>query len=294
MHYDWLEDFLALSECGGFSRAAEKRHLTQPTFSRRIRALEEWLGTTLVERGTHTVRLTAAGTHFRGVAEDTLRRLKLGVVETRAVADAASDTLRFAATHVLSMTFFPSWLRAVERSSPLATAVELIADTMEACEQKMIAGRVQFLLCHDHPSTPTRFGRDFRSVRIGQDVLLPVVAPGRFEGTASSDIPRLGFTEESGMGRILSSAWGASHSPPAIRPIFTSHLASVLTAMAREGRGIAWTAYSLVADDLQSGALVRADIAEGDVPIDIVLWRPHARQSPAAERLWLRIGANDE
>jgi hypothetical protein len=29
---------------GNFSRAAEERHMTQPAFSRRIRALEEWLG----------------------------------------------------------------------------------------------------------------------------------------------------------------------------------------------------------------------------------------------------------
>jgi DNA-binding transcriptional LysR family regulator len=34
----WLEDFLALIDCGAFSRAAEQRSITQPAFSRRIRA----------------------------------------------------------------------------------------------------------------------------------------------------------------------------------------------------------------------------------------------------------------
>lgn len=294
MHYDWLEDFLALIECGGFSRAAEQRHLTQPTFSRRIRALEEWIGSPLVDRGTHRVRLTPAGEHFRGVAEDSLRRLRLGLAETRAAADAASDTLRFAATHVLSLTFFPPWLRGLERNSPLAAGVELIADTMAACEQKMVAGRVQFLLCHNHPSAPARLGPEFRSVRVGEDVLLPVIAPGAFAGAGGSAIPRLGFTEESGMGRILASARAAAGAAPPIRPVFTSHLASVLTAMARDGRGLAWTTRSLVADDLQTGVLVRADTPEPDVPIDIVLWRPHARQSRAAERLWARIDTRHE
>jgi DNA-binding transcriptional LysR family regulator len=32
---------------GNFSRAADERHMTQPAFSRRVRALEEWLGVDL-------------------------------------------------------------------------------------------------------------------------------------------------------------------------------------------------------------------------------------------------------
>src|SRR6476469_5315224 len=99
MDSDWLEDFLALIACGGFSRAAERRRLSQPTFSRRIRALEDRIGSPLVDRSTHTMRLTPAGEHFRIVAEDTLRRLELGLAETRAIAAAASDSLRFASTH---------------------------------------------------------------------------------------------------------------------------------------------------------------------------------------------------
>ncbi len=86
------------------------------------------------------------------------------------------------------------------------------------------------------------------------------------------------------MGRILTAAWAAEGRARPSRPIFASHLASVLTAMARDDRGIAWTALSLVEDDLDAGRLVRAGTAEHDVPIEIRLWRPKARQAPAAER----------
>jgi len=48
----WLEDFIKLADEGNFSRAAEARNLTQPAFSRRIRALEDWVGATLVDRDT--------------------------------------------------------------------------------------------------------------------------------------------------------------------------------------------------------------------------------------------------
>jgi Bacterial regulatory helix-turn-helix protein, lysR family len=44
MNLSWLDDFLTLAAIGNFSRAADERHMTQPAFSRRIMALEEWRG----------------------------------------------------------------------------------------------------------------------------------------------------------------------------------------------------------------------------------------------------------
>lgn len=289
MEFAWLEDFLALVECGGFSRAAEKRGLSQPSLSRRMRSLEEWVGAVLIDRSTHTLRLTAAGERFQLLAEETLRRLHLGREEVRDTARTASETLRFASTHVLSLTFFAPWLRQLEARQPLSATIELTADNMVACERMMIEGRVQFLLCHHHEAAPTRFGSDFRSVQLGEDSLIPVMAPGAFAKNDIAAAPQLSFTAESGMGRILAAAWAGSGRPPPSQPAFASHLASVLTAMARDRRGIAWTARSLVAEDLRNGVLEHAGTAADDVPMEIRLWRPRARQSPAAEALWQRI-----
>ncbi|MET9352921.1 LysR family transcriptional regulator [Streptomyces sp. NPDC006617] len=44
MDIGWLESFLALVEHGSSARAAEAQHVSQPAFSRRIRALEIWFG----------------------------------------------------------------------------------------------------------------------------------------------------------------------------------------------------------------------------------------------------------
>jgi len=46
----WLEDFVTLASTRSFSAAAQKRFVTQPAFSRRIRSLEAALGLTLVNR----------------------------------------------------------------------------------------------------------------------------------------------------------------------------------------------------------------------------------------------------
>jgi LysR family transcriptional regulator, hypochlorite-specific transcription factor HypT len=57
----------------------------------------------------------------------------------------------------------------------------------------------------------------------------------------------------------------------------------VIAAMARDGRGM-----SLVAEDIAAGRLARVGNVAADVPMGIRLFRPKARQSPAAETLWER------
>ena len=61
MNLLWLEDFLALTTTGNFSRAAAERNVTQPAFGRRIKALEEWLGVELFDRSSQPVRMTSTG-----------------------------------------------------------------------------------------------------------------------------------------------------------------------------------------------------------------------------------------
>ncbi|MFL7905867.1 LysR family transcriptional regulator, partial [Azospirillum argentinense] len=177
MELNWLEDFLALAECGNFSRAAEGRNLTQPAFSRRIRALEDWTGTPLFDRSTQPVGLTEAGRRFRPFADETVRRLLQGREEARLAGGAAATALRFAATHALSLTFFPAWLSRLEGQVRLG-AIHLLSDSMQACEQVMMQGQAQFLLCHAHAAAPSRLEAGaFRSAVVGSDRLVPVCAP---------------------------------------------------------------------------------------------------------------------
>jgi len=301
MELDWLEDFLALVEHQHFGRAAEARNVSQPAFSRRIRLLENWLGAPLFNRDTHRVALTPAGEQWRPAAEDLLRRLYLGREQTRSVAEGFVSTLRFASTHALSVTFFPRWLEEIEAEEPLGSTVSLVTDNMAGCERMMLQGQAHFLLCHHHPSTPVSFKPNyFVSVDVGQDTLVPVSAPAlddaaqpRFAlpGQQGAPTPYLAFTEVSGMGRILASAHALEGSSMWLSPVFSSHVATVLVAMARAGRGLAWLPLSLIAQDLERGVLVRAGGPQWDVPIDIRLYRARARQNAAAETFWARLKA---
>jgi DNA-binding transcriptional LysR family regulator len=304
MELDWLEDFLALAEHQHFGRAAEARNVSQPAFSRRIRLLETWLCAPLFNRDTHRVALTPAGEQWRPNAEDLLRRLYLGREQTRAIAEGATTTLRFASTHALSVTFFPRWLEEIEAEQALDSTVSLVTDNMAGCERMMMQGQAQFLLCHHHPSTPVSFKPNyFVSVSLGTDTLVPVSAPAlddptrpRFAlpGDIGAPAPYLAFSEVSGMGRILAFTHALQGPSMWLAPTFTAHVATVLAEMARAGRGLTWMPMSLIARDLEDGVLVRAGDAQFDVEIDIRLYRPRARQTVAAEAFWALLKARAE
>jgi DNA-binding transcriptional LysR family regulator len=284
----WLEDFLALCDSGNFTRAADRQHLTQPALSRRIRMLEEWIGVGLFDRSTQPIRLTEAGRRFRPVAEEILSRLIVARAEAQAMKAGAIASLRFAATHVLSLTFFPTWLRGVEAHLQIGP-IHLVSDTLQACEELMLHQRMQFLLCHHHPAVPSRLDpREFQSTCVGVDTLIPVAAEEKVSSgpNSTSALPLLVYSAESGLGRIVR----AFSQPKALEEHsdakFTSHLAVVLKAMMLEGRGIAWLPRSLIDDELRDGRVIGVGSTESHIPVEIHLFRRRVKESPAAEALW--------
>ncbi len=283
MELAWLQDFLMLCSSGNFSRAAEQRHVTQPAFSRRIRSLEEWMGVQLFDRTTHPACLTAAGQWFKPVAEEMVRRTLVAREEVQAIAAGSFATVTFSATHALSLTFFPQWLRNFESALPNLKIgpIRLVSDTLHGCEELMLQGSAHFLLAHYHPAVGNRLDTaEFLSMPIGADVLLPVAA--RSQSVQSpKPAPSLAYSQESGLGQIVRKLHGSQSEA---RPVFTSHLAVVLKAMAIEGRGTAWLPKSLIGAELKEGTLI--EVSTEQIPIEIRLFSRRTVDHSGAESFW--------
>ena len=292
MNVSWLDDFLVLATTGNFSRAADERHMTQPAFGRRVRALEEWIGAELFDRSSQPVRLTEAGQWFHGVAEDLLTQMARIPGEARAVAEANSKSLRFAATHALSFTFMPGWLRSFEAHT-MAGTIQLESDVQLRCEALMEQRKVQFLICHAHPQASGWLqAQGYPSVKIGSDVLVPVTAldanhqPVHNLQAGKAPVALLSYSAESGLGRILRETRLEALEKVSTQTVFTAHLASVLRTMVLDGRGMAWLPQTLIEDDLASQRV--AEVGAGDLRIDleIRLFRSRHSMGQAAEALW--------
>jgi DNA-binding transcriptional LysR family regulator len=88
-----LRYFVTLAEELHFGRAAAREHIVQSALSQQVQRLERELGVRLLERSTHHVSLTAAGTVFLVEARQILAHVDRAAVIAR-TATGASPTLR--------------------------------------------------------------------------------------------------------------------------------------------------------------------------------------------------------
>src|SRR6201985_980826 len=115
MEFELLRSFVAVAECGGFHRAAERLNMTQSTISQQIKRLELETKRPLFRRTTRSVALTDDGEMLRGgparllQLEEAARlrmaaprlsgTVRLGVVEEVAGGSLPSALGRFAMLH---------------------------------------------------------------------------------------------------------------------------------------------------------------------------------------------------
>lgn len=290
MEMKWLEDFLSLVDTRNFTRSAELRFTTQPAFSRRIKSLEEWVGTALIDRGS-PISLTPAGEKFRAVAEEVLRRLYQVRDDIRHLDKVSANMVSFVATHSLSLSFFPRWIRSMEeRGGVLLTRLD--SNHAEECVQSLLKGHCHFMLCHTHPSVELSLPpNEFTSIVIGHDDLIPVSVPNDagqplHHLQPGQPVQYLAYAETSAIGRAVDKLLARRPASVKLDRVFVSPLAAVLESMVRAGRGLAWLPRSQVADDLASGRLVLADGSKWTIPVEIRMFRSNDKLPPKAEKFW--------
>ncbi|MCV5372119.1 LysR family transcriptional regulator, partial [Escherichia coli] len=97
-----------LEKCRNFSQAAVSRHVSQPAFSRRIRALEQATGVELFNRQVTPLQLSEQGKIFHSQIRHLLQQLESNLAELRGGSDYAQRKIKIAAAHSLSLGLLPS------------------------------------------------------------------------------------------------------------------------------------------------------------------------------------------
>ncbi|MGK9170509.1 LysR family transcriptional regulator [Inquilinus limosus] len=292
MEVKWLEDFLSLSATSSFSRSADERHVTQSALSRRIRQLESWIGVPLFDRTSYPVRLTAEGQDFLPRARKILDLVQQTRAELRDRHEAAAEILSFATLNTLSLTFFPTWIRGLEsRLGPIRTRFET-RPTFAGIIATLLDGHCDFLLTYAHESVPLMSDLAYCEHRcLGEERVIPVSAPdgrGRplhaIEG--GGPIQYLSYGTGSFFGHGLARLFAGRPLPLAV--VYENAMSAGLKAMALAGRGLAWIPESLIAEELRSGALVRAGSPAWTLIVEIRLYRAAAGR-PCADRFWSAV-----
>jgi DNA-binding transcriptional LysR family regulator len=107
---DDLAAFAVLLEVGSFTHAAERLGCSKGQLSKRIRALEQGLGVTLLQRTTRKLTLTSAGSTLLPEAQALLRQAQRARQSLARLSEDLSGTVRLTVPVSLGETFFDALL----------------------------------------------------------------------------------------------------------------------------------------------------------------------------------------
>lgn len=113
-----LRYFVAVAEHGGFRRAAERLHVSQPPLSQQIAQLEQRLGVALLTRSRRGATLTAAGETFLRDARMLLAELDRAVAAARRAGSGTTGLVRLGFVGSAAYPLVPDIVRAFRAARP--------------------------------------------------------------------------------------------------------------------------------------------------------------------------------
>lgn len=278
-----LEDALMLLEEGNLSAAAARRNMTQPAFSRRIRALEDWIGRDLLVRGPNRVEISPSLSE----CEMQIRAMLAHLQQLRGQlknSEQAGKPVVFASQHSLSVSIFPEILRKLEMISSMPLVRLRTQNQTEAMAMflRHEADIVITYLPQDMPETP--FDDSVVKHIWRRDALVPVVG-GRLryalneDMTLQSGMPVLRYPEGSQFARLVQLGERSANlhltGKIAVETAFSVGVAKLILS----GVGAGWVPHSLIQDEIRSGDAVFLSHDYGRIPLDIAVYVHRSNQT---------------
>lgn len=252
-----LEYFVAVVEHGGFTNAARVLHVSQPSLSHAIAALETELGGQLFHRLPHGAMLTPAGEALLGPARQVGRDLATAMASVREVLGLSGGRLDIVAQTTLAVDPLADMLGRFRARHPKVAV--LVTDPARSSEVPRIVrtGQSELGLVSASVLAEELDGVDLEE----QELYLVLPAePGdvRSESVEHKELTTLRFVatpEGSATREILEAALRGVGAVPEIA-VETAHRAMIVP-LVLAGAGAALLPKSIAADAESKGAVVR-------------------------------------
>ncbi|RVU85701.1 LysR family transcriptional regulator [Leucothrix sargassi] len=297
MELRWLEDFIVLAETRHFSRAAEARHITQPTFSRRIKLLEEIMDVTLIDRQTLPLSLTPAGQLFLASAKDIVRIMANTKSSCQEIKLEEQKRLSFATTQSLYISFYKTWLEPFAQKNEIDIELNLQSTSWSGDDfvTSLHQGKSDLMLCHWHPELEplNSLDRDgFDYLKLADEQLVPVSALDEnnemyycLPGDKHEPLSYIAYHQRSYFSPLINKVLPQLSDVHLLTMNENFHAVNV-KAMILEGFGLGWVPKRLVKKDLINKRLEIAGNERWHIPLEIRLYRSKQCMSPNLEAIW--------
>ncbi len=286
MRLEWIEDILAVLDSGSLIRASERRYLTQSAFTRRMRHIEEALGTPLLDRSRKPVTLLPGVKRLEPELRRTATQLRRLNDELRVSAGSGGRPLSFACLHAITAVFSPVIVQTLTQKEE--GAVKVRSGNRDECLLQLMAGEIDFAVIYEIPEeqSPTTH-KAFETVSLGADILVPVCEERLSDQITEGDIPVVRYPSDVFLGGVFDRNV-APRMPTGYRLVTKAETALTLATLqfVLSGIGMAWIPLSLAAAYLEAGQLVRMDHLFPAQDLGIVAVRLTEGAQRLDDRIW--------
>ena len=284
-----LHTFVRIVEAGSLSAAAEQLAATQPTISRRLQALARQLGVRLLQRTTHSMRLTLDGERCYERARELLSNWASFESDMRGVSDEPEGVLRVIVPHAFGQARLIAPLAQYLLRYPRMQVEWLLHD--DRAIQDYIAAGIDCAIQVGEVTDP-----GLVAIRLSQVPRIVAAAPALVGGAPLPQDPgelaeltwlalRTYYRNEV----TLSHADSGKRRRFAIAPRFSTDSLFALRSAMQHGLGVGIASAWVLADDLASGTLVRLAPQWRAAPLPVSLVYPYARFYPARLRRFAEL-----
>jgi len=292
MRLEWIEDILAVLDCGSLARAAEKRLLTQSAFTRRVQMIENSIGTTLFDRHRKPVTLMPGVQALEPELRHVSGRLHKLRHALKASNDQAGKSLAFVCQHALTTTISPRVVRALTEVGE--TSVQVHSGNQDECLMRLVSGAADFSIMYAVPEDlQPEPSNAFEALTLGTDMLIPVCAPPIRALVRGAAFPVINYPPEVYLGQIFVRMINPRlPSATTALPVVETALTLAMLQLALNEIGVAWLPLSLVGRHLEQGRLVRLDDILPAHALIIRMLRMSKDRTGRDDRIWQHLSCS--
>ena len=283
---DLFQTFVKIVDAGSLSAAAAQLGTTQPTVSRRLRALEASLGLRLLQRSTHVMKLTEDGERCLVLARGLMETWNTLDADLRGAAAQPEGNLRVLVPHAFGQDQLMGPLAEFLAAHTSISVEWLLQDrrpdfVAEGIDCAIQAGEV------NDPSTI--------ALKLGEVSRIVVVAPALVKERALpahpselAEFPWLALSTFYRNEVALHSVGGAQTWSLPIRPRLSTDNLYALRSAALRGLGVCVASKWLVGEDVAAGRLLHLLPEWCAAPLPVHLVYPYSRIYPPRLRRFIQ------
>ena len=281
-----LRYFLAVAREENMSRAAEQLHVTQPTLSKALKALEDELGKKLFTRHSFSIELTEEGVLLRNRAEDLVSMADKIEKEFLALDELTGGDIYFGLAESYQIRFLAREIKAFKTSCP-GLRYHITSGDTEQVTEKLDKGLLDFAVICETPDE-----RKYNAISFPEADYFGAAIP--------ADSPLAGkecITAKDLAGLPLfcsEQSWENDIRPWAKEQFSSLHLEGSFrlayngSMFAKEGLGILLTLNNLIDTSSESGLVFRPLSPHLEMKMYLI-WNKYQSFTPIAERFLRQI-----